>query len=158
MGLIPTTLSLSRCCTFVFIRDTFNDRKSRRKLEEQVGKKFSFLERFKMGGIGSQRMLIMSSSEEIDDLLSEDQKRNLCNIELRKGGIVVRFQSKMHTYAWPIPWHQLSLFRNGEVLSVYGTQNHITGVTEYNESLDRRFVLKLMQYKALWSDDHPTMH
>lgn len=140
----------------MLIRDTYNEKSVRRKIEQEVGKKFSFIERFKMGGIGSQRMRIMSSSQEIEVLLQADTKRNLCNIEMRKGGIIIRFQSKMHTYAWTIPWHQLALFRNGELLSVYGAGNHVKVVTEYNESLDKRFVLKLMQFKALWSEDHPT--
>ncbi len=153
-----TTLCCPACLSGVLIRDTYNEKSVRRKIDAEVGKKFSFLERFKMGGIGSQRMRIISSSEEIDDLLQADAKRNLCNIEMRTGGLIVRFQSKMHTYAWTIPWHSLSLFRNGEVLSVYGSGNHIKVVTEYNESLDRRFVLKVMQYKALWSEDHPTLH
>jgi len=141
----------------MLIKDTFNDRRSRREIERHVGKKFSFVDRFKMRGIGSQRMLIVDSSNEIADLLALDKKLNHCNLELRQGGLLVRFQSKMHTYAFAIPWHYLTFFRTGESLQVYGQNNHVKLRVAHNEKLDRRFVLKVLQFKALWSEDHPTL-
>ena len=101
-----------------------------------------------MGGIGSQRLRVIAASDEIKGLLRFDNKRDVCNIEMRKGGIVLRFQSKMYSYAWPIPWHQLTLFRNGEVLSIYGPNKFVKVVTEHNEQLSREFVIKVLMHKA----------
>lgn len=137
----------------MLVKDTFNEKRARRQIEEVAGKKFPLIERVKMRGIGSQRLLIIDASDDISDLLKIDSKRDLCNIELRKGGIVVRFQSKINTYAWPIPWHQLTLFRNGEVMSVYSQSSFVKVVTEHNETLDRGFLLKVLQHKAEATSD-----
>lgn len=141
----------------MLINDTFNDRRARREIEDQVGKKYTFLERMRMNGIGSQRMLIVESSDAISDLLALDRKLNHANVEIRKGGILVRFQSKMHNYAFAIPWHFLTVFRTGNTLNVFGQNNHVKLRPAHNEKLDRKFVLKLLQHKALWSEDHPTL-
>ena len=138
----------------MIIRDTHNERRSRREIAQYAGKKFGLIERLKMGGIGSQRMVITDASDMILNLLSQDHAPDTCNIELRSAGIVVRFRSKMHTYAWAVPFHELSMFRNGEELSIYGKGEHMKMTTAHNEKLDRRFILKVLQYKANASPLH----
>ena len=138
----------------MLIRDTHNERRARRQITELAGKKFSLIERLRMGGVGSQRMSIIEASQSIKDLLVLDQNPDTCNVELRTTGIVVRFRSKMHTYAWPVPFHQLAFFRNGEELSIYDSDTHIKLTTALNEKLDRQFILKVLQQKAIWSESN----
>ena len=57
-----------------------------------IGKPFSLQNRWKMGGIGSGKLVIKSSSLEIHNLLILDNNINTCNIEIRPMGVIVRFE------------------------------------------------------------------
>jgi len=49
-----------------------------------------------------------------------DINANVCNIEIREKGIIVRFRSLLETYALPIPFYKLTLYKGkAEEYSVY---------------------------------------
>ena len=62
---------------------SYNDPAIKRRIEEAVGAPFSLQQRWKMRGIGSQKLNITSSSIDIHNLLILDQNINTCNVELR---------------------------------------------------------------------------
>ena len=128
----------------MLIQDTFNDRRARRMIAAEVGEKFSWIQRLQMGGTGSQRFHIEKASTDIHDLLQLDSKRDTCNLELRQGGLIVRFQSKMHTYAFCIPWHMLTIFKNNGFVSIYKGQSFIKATPDLNQQLDRMFFAFLL--------------
>ncbi|MFT6210441.1 MAG: hypothetical protein ACJAYA_000652 [Bacteroidia bacterium] len=93
------------------------------KIDKEVGKRFGFFNLFKDGGIGSPKLFVNSSSSEIEELLALDSYTNSCNIELRPTGIIVRFKSKLETFALPIPFYKLTLYKGkADEYSVYRDQ------------------------------------
>ena len=48
---------------------SYNDIKQKKEIDKLVGKPFSIKERLKMGGIGSEKMIISSASVNIRNLL-----------------------------------------------------------------------------------------
>lgn len=95
---------------------SYNNPKQEDKINALVGKSFSFKQRLKMGGIGSPKMEIVSSSITIQNLLSLDHNTNYTSIELRPKGIIIRFRSLLETYGLVIPYYKLVIFKGDAAL------------------------------------------
>ncbi|MGJ8685333.1 MAG: hypothetical protein ACSHWW_11950 [Nonlabens sp.] len=99
---------------------SYNDSETRRLIEKDVGKVLSLRERWKLKGSGSPKLHITSSSIQIHNLLVVDNNLNVCNVELREKGIIVRFRSRLQTYALPIPYYKLNVYKGrAEEYSIY---------------------------------------
>lgn len=99
---------------------SYNDIKQKKEIDKLVGKPFSIKERLKMGGIGSEKLIISSASVNIRNLLLLDNNINKCNIELRPKGIIVFFRSLLETYGLIIPYFKLKIYKGkAEEYSIY---------------------------------------
>ncbi len=112
------------------------------------GLPFSFIERIKMRGIGCTKLQIIESSPQVSQLVSANTDTAYCNIELRKTGIVVGFNSVMRIYAWCIPYHQLNMYYNAGQLSIYGPYHNIKAIAPFNGTVDKKFIKKVLTLKA----------
>lgn len=83
-----------------------------RKIDKLVGKSFSFLARYRMGGIGSHRMYVKAYSQGFEKLLVRNSNALFGNIELRPDGIIVHLSQRNHRFSWVIPYYQLSVFQS----------------------------------------------
>ena len=127
---------------------SYNDEEVKRKIEKTVGKPFSLQKRWKIGGIGSPKLLIDSSSLDISNLLILDQNIDQCNIELRPKGIIVRFRSLLETYALIIPYYKLKIYKGkANIYSIY-RDNYFIKVISDNNSV-RKFFKKIVDQKIL---------
>lgn len=116
---------------------SYNDPKQKKRIDEAVGKTFSLKERWKLSGIGSEKLIITSSSIDIHNLLMLDKNINSCNIELRPKGIIVRFRSLLETYGLIIPYFKLKLYKG---------KSH-----EYSIYLDNHYIKILADRKGIHS-------
>ncbi len=99
---------------------SYNNPEIRKKIDNEVGKPFSFFERIKQGGIGLGHLIITSSSIEIQNLLALDKYRNKCNIELRPNGIIIGFRALLESYALVIPYWKLTIYKgDAQEYSIY---------------------------------------
>ena len=105
---------------------SYNDPRQKKEIDNIVGKPFSLQNRWKMGGIGSGKLVINSSSIEIHNLLILDNNINTCNIEIRPKGVIVRFRSLLETYGLIIPYFKLKLYKGkSKIYSIYMDQYYI---------------------------------
>lgn len=118
-----------------------------RKINEEVGKSFSFIQRIKIGGIGSGRQVIIEATEEITNLLSKENSIKYSNIELRTKGIIIGFKSYAKTYYLLIPYAKLTVFKSNKYYKFYGNKHHIKMQT--NPTL-KTFYKKLIAQKAAY--------
>ena len=86
---------------------SYPDKETTRQINQAVGLPFSWRIRWKMGGIGSRRMVISSISEEYRQYLKADHYQSLANIELRPKGIIIHFRHKLQAYSWVMPYDTL---------------------------------------------------
>ena len=99
---------------------SYNSKKINTLLLELVGRPFSFIERIKLGGIGSNKLVIADASKEIVELLRLDNNVNYCNIEIRKNGLIIRFRSLLETYGLIIPFYKLVIYKGeSKIYSLY---------------------------------------
>lgn len=131
----------------VIIRNvSYNNKEIKTEIINLVGKSYSLMDRFKMGGIGSPRFVISESSTAIQLLLNKDNYINYCNIEIRPGGIIVGFRSILETYGWVIPFNKLVIEKSAKHHSIHSNKDFIK-FTGSEHSLNS-FMQKLR--KAIW--------
>lgn len=125
---------------------SYNSKKINTVLLELVGRPFSFIEGLKLGGIGSNKLVIADASKEIVELLRLDNNVNYCNIEIRKNGVVIRFRSLLETYGFIIPFRKLVIYKGeSKVYSFYNDNNFIKFLAE-NKST-HLFIKKVINLK-----------
>ncbi|NNE26913.1 MAG: hypothetical protein HKN09_08720 [Saprospiraceae bacterium] len=122
-------------------------------MKKLVGPQFSFLERFKMKGIGTQKMIISDASDNIFSLIINYTDTPYCNIELRKNGIVVGFSSNMRIYCWAIPYYKLVIVQQGSELMISTSDTFVTMQPSFNSIIDKSFIVKMLEQKQAAAGD-----
>lgn len=126
---------------------SYNEPDIKEKIETAVGKPFSLKDRWAKGGIGSSKLVITQTSNDIHNLLILDNNRNTCNIELRPKGIILRFRSLLETYALVIPYYKLTLYKGrAQEYSIYKDKQFIK--VEADTKATFKFFSKLITEKA----------
>lgn len=124
---------------------SYNDPAVTLAINKEIGGVLSLRERWNLKGSGSPKLHITSASIQIHNLLAVDNSLNVCNIELCKNGIIVRFRSRLQTYALPIAYHKLNLYKGrAEEYSIY-RDNYFVKVRADEKRIHQFFdkVLKL---------------
>lgn len=111
-----------------------------------VGKPFSFLDRIKMGGIGSSRFMIASLSSKLDLGKLQFSEIDYGNIELRPNGVIVHYSRKLERFSWVIPYYKLVVFST-KCFSIHADGNFIKFLKNNNYRGNRKFISKMMDLK-----------
>ena len=130
---------------------SYNDPKQEQIITDLVGKPFSLRDRIKFSGVGSPKLQIVSSSPKIANLLLLDNNLDVCNIEIRPKGIIVRFRSLLETYAMVIPFYKLSVFK-GKSAS-YSIHADGQKIEVHSEKRISEFFSKIMGIKAKYIEN-----
>lgn len=127
---------------------SYNDKKTNQTVIDLIDKPFGLIDNIKLSGVGSPRLDILKTSEEIAKLLSYDNNRNFCNIELRPKGIILRFRSLLETFALVIPYHKLIIFKPGNSFTFHCDQHFISIDAPPNNKSVNGFIEKVLQQKT----------
>ena len=104
------------------------------------------IERIRLKGIGSGKLIIIDASEEIIELLKLDNNINYCNIELRTNGIIIRFRSLLETYGLVIPYYKLVIYKGeSNIYSFYKDNYYIKFMADNKKT--SLFVKKIVRLK-----------
>ena len=126
---------------------SYNNPKQEDEINNFVGKPFSLIERLKMKGIGSGKLLIVSASKEIENLQILDQNINQCNIERRPKGILIYFRVLLETYALIIPYYKLVIFKvDSDVYTIHIDHRKVKIKVKSNK--DHEFFRNILNEKA----------
>lgn len=128
---------------------SYNDQKITQKIDSELGKPFSFKERWQQGGIGSPRLNILSCSLQIRNLLLLDNNRDVCNIELRPKGILIGFRSLLESYALPIPYYKLVVYKGkAHSYSLYRDTYFMEIEARPQDERIHRFMKRILEEKS----------
>ena len=100
---------------------THTNKEAKNLTNDLLGFPFTFYQSLKMGGIGSKRMIIEETSQNLSNYLNKVSDVNYANIELRPGGIIVLLNKGLNNYSWVIPYRQLVIYKTD------GTSIHANG-------------------------------
>lgn len=132
---------------------SYNNKETKRKINEMLGKPFTLRERLRMGGIGSPHMEMAQASIQIDNLLKLDNNRNICNIEMRPKGIILGFRSLLESYGLIIPYYKLVIFKGeAETYSVHMDTYRVAIKVRPQDKNIHKFMKKLMAAKAEYGE------
>ena len=111
-----------------------------------VGKAFSFLEKIKMGGIGSSRFMIEEISEKLQPKNLQTLAINYANIELRPKGIIVHFTNRLDRYSWIIPYYRLVTYST-KTYTIHANGHFIKFKKNKNYDDNKKFIDKMINLK-----------
>ena len=126
---------------------TYKNKETEKEINTEMGKPFSLIEKLKLGGIGSRRMIIENFSEDIKNLTLKVSGIQYANIELRPNGIIVHINQGIYTHAWTIPYFRLSIF-NGDFFTIHGGGSHIQFNKEKSWKENKEFLQKIVKLKS----------
>ncbi len=126
---------------------TYKNKETEKEINAEMGKPFGLIEKLKLGGIGSRRMIIENFSEDIENLALKVSGIQYANIELRPNGIIVHINQGIYTHAWTIPYFRLSVF-NGDFFTIHGAGSHIQFNKEKSWKENKEFLQKIVKLKS----------
>lgn len=133
----------------MLLQVSYNDKEITRKINTELGKPFTLIERFKMRGIGSPKLILTEASVQISNLMNLDNNRNVGNIEMRPKGIIVGFRSKLDSYALIIPYYKLVLYKGkAEEYSIYRDTFFIKFEARSGDKGVHNFMKKVIKAKS----------
>jgi len=131
----------------MIINSTHHNKKHKRIIEDLVGQPFSIIQKFKMKGVGSKRMIIDEVSLNMKSMMNSISDLNYANIELRPKGILVMINQGLKNFTWIIPYYQLVIYKiNGSSIHAQGRFIHFRNNKTFKEN--KRFFKKLMNEKV----------
>jgi len=114
--------------------------------DQQLGNSFSLMERIRLGGIGSGRLMIHQISPKLKLGKLEFSEIDYGNIELRPKGIIVHYTSKLERFSWVIPYYRLNLY-NAQFYSIHANGNFIQFEKNKNYKENKKFLDRMAQRK-----------
>lgn len=88
---------------------SYKDKKQAREINELVGESYSFLDRIRMGGIGSKRLEIESATEHFNEVLNASHYQTLVSLEIRPKGVLVYFRRRLDNFTAVYPFEELEI-------------------------------------------------
>ena len=126
---------------------SYNNPKIIDEINNYVGKPYTILQRLKIGGIGSSKLIINSADSIIENLLNLENNLNYCNIEIRPKGIIIHFKSLLETYGLIVPFYKLKIFKGkANEYSIY-IDNFFIKVNA-SEKNEHDFLKKILRLRA----------
>ena len=122
---------------------SYNCKKTKDLLIDRVGKPLTLFERLKIGGNGSDKLIITDASNDIVELLKLDNNINQCNIEIRSNGIIVRFRALLETYGLVIPFYKMVIYKGEKI-----KKNNISFLRSSQKGVTIDQVKKILGKKA----------
>jgi len=115
-------------------------------ISDLIGRPFSLVQKLRLRGIGSKRMIIDNVSPNMRSLMNKVSDTNYGNIELRPKGILIMINKGLNNFTWVIPFYQLVIYKtNGSSIHAQGRFVHFRNNITFKEN--KKFFNKLMDLK-----------
>ncbi|SHI58002.1 hypothetical protein [Algibacter luteus] len=137
----------------MILNTTHFNKEHKQLLSDLVGVPFSFLEAFKMKGVGSKRMIIEDVSPNLQLYMNLVSDINYANIELRKNGVLIYINKGLQNYTWAIPYYQLVIYKtNGASIHAQGRYIHFKNNKTFREN--KSFFRKMLDEKIRYDEKY----
>ncbi len=131
----------------MIINTTHYKRDHKQIIADLVGSEFSLVQKLKMKGVGSKRMIIDDVSPNMKAMMNSVSDLNYGNIELRPKGILIHINQGLKNFTWVIPYYQLVIYKtNGSSIHAQGKYVHFRDNKTFKEN--KTFFDKLLDEKV----------
>ncbi|MFD1064362.1 hypothetical protein ACFQ1Q_14000 [Winogradskyella litorisediminis] len=137
----------------MIINTTHHNPKHKQIIADIVGDQYSLVQKLKMNGVGSKRMIVGDVSPNMKNLMNRVSDINYASIELRPKGILVRITQGLKNFTWIIPFYQLVIYKtNGSSIHAQGKFIHFIDSKSFKEN--KGFFQKLMNEKIKYDQQY----
>ncbi|RNC86485.1 MAG: hypothetical protein ED556_09370 [Winogradskyella sp.] len=131
----------------MILNTTHHSSDHKQMINDLVGSPFSLVQKLKLNGVGSKRMIIDEVSPNMHGLMNSVADINYGNIELRPQGILVFINKGLQNFTWVIPYYQLVIYKtNGSSIHAQGRFVHFRNNKTFKEN--KKFFDKLLNEKV----------
>ena len=131
----------------MILNTTHSNPEHKQIIADIVGSPFSLVQKLKLGGIGSKRMIVDEVSPNMQSVMNTVSDVNYANIEIRPNGILVMINKGLKNFTWIIPYYQLVLYKtNGSSIHAQGRFVHFRNSKTFREN--KKFFDKLLDEKV----------
>ena len=136
----------------MILNTTHHNKDHKRLIADIVGDSFSLVQKLKMNGVGSKRMIIEDVSPNMKSMMNLVSDINYGSIELRPKGILLRITQGLKSFTWIIPYYQLVIYKtNGSSIHAQGKFVHFRDSKTFREN--KKFFDKLMSEKIKYDSE-----
>ena len=125
---------------------THPNEKYTKETNKSLGKSFSFIEKLKMRGVGSGRLVLSEVSPNLRLTKKRFSDNDYGNIEIRPKGILVHFTNGLERFSWAIPYYRLIIY-NSSFFSIHAEGNFLRFIKNRNYQENKKFIDKMIDYK-----------
>lgn len=141
----------------MILNTTHHNSDHKQIIADLIGRPFSLVQKLKLGGIGSKRMIIDDVSPNMKSMMNSVSDINYANIELRPKGILVMINKGLKNFTWIIPYYQLVLYKtNGSSIHAQGQFIHFRNSKTFREN--KKFFDKLLDEKVKYDMEYAMPH
>ncbi|BAO76922.1 hypothetical protein [Winogradskyella sp. PG-2] len=131
----------------MILNTTHHNSEHKQIISDLIGSSFSLVQKLKLRGIGSKRMIIDDVSPNMRSIMNTVSDINYANIELRPKGILVMINQGLKNFTWIIPYYQLVIYKtNGSSIHAQGRFIHFRNSKTFREN--KNFFDKLLDQKV----------
>ncbi|MFK7833183.1 MAG: hypothetical protein AB8B52_07895 [Winogradskyella sp.] len=126
-------------------------------IADLIGSSFTLVQKLKLGGVGSKRMIIDDVSPNMKSMMNMVSDTNYANIELRPKGILIMINKGLKNFTWVIPYYQLVIYKiNGSSIHAQGRFVHFRNSKTFREN--KKFFDKMLDEKVKYDAQFSMPH
>lgn len=131
----------------MILNTTHHQPEHKKIISDIIGNPYSLVQKLKLGGVGSKRMIIEDVSPNMKSMMNLVSDINYANIEMRPGGILIFINKGLKNFTWIIPYYQLVIYKtNGSSIHAQGRFIHFRNSKTFREN--KKFFDNLLDQKV----------
>ena len=132
----------------MIFNSTYTDKEKELEVEKLIGKKYGLISSIRLNGVGSKRLIVQETSQNLKKIIIQKSDLIYSNIEIRSGGVIVYIAEGLNRYSWVIPYYKLVIYKTPNY-SIHSDGNFIRFSNDLNFKENLKFFKKLINHKSL---------
>jgi len=135
----------------MIFNSTYTDKEKELEVEKLIGKKYGLISSIRLNGVGSKRLIVQETSQNLKKIIIRKSDLIYSNIEIRPGGVIVYIAEGLNRYSWVIPYYKLVIYKTPNY-SIHSEGDFIRFSNDLNIKENLKFFKKLLKYKILHNE------
>ena len=135
----------------MIFNSTYTDKEKELEVEKLIGKKYGLISSIRLNGVGSKRLIVQETSQNLKKIIIQKSDLIYSNIEIRSGGVIVFIAEGLNRYSWVIPYYKLVIYKTPNY-SIHSEGDFIRFSNDLNIKENLKFFKKLLKHKILHNE------
>jgi len=135
----------------MIFNSTYTDKEKELEVEKLIGKKYGIISSIRLNGVGSKRLIVQETSQNLKKIIIQKSDLIYSNIEIRPGGVIVYIAEGLNRYSWVIPYYKLVIYKTPNY-SIHSEGDFIRFSNGLNVKENLKFFKKLLKHKTLHNE------